>query len=159
MPPASRPCESSRQVLKAFDVEPNDEIVEGVLLGTGMQAKFPMEDTAHSIQNADDVAAVLRSYAKENDEPEIAALFRPNPLEAELVAELSPSNQVRPMRAWPRAWPRACVACMCCVCATRRELAAIASFVPCSALSPPPPAHPLMRPAASPKPPGLAAAP
>ena len=51
------PSLSSSQVLRAFDVEPNDETVEGVLLGTGMQAKFPLEDTSHSIQNADEVAA------------------------------------------------------------------------------------------------------
>ena len=41
------------------------------------------------------MAAILKSYAKENDEPEIAALFRPNPLEGELVAEISTSNEVR----------------------------------------------------------------
>ena len=31
--------------------------MEGVLLGTGMQAKFPLEGTSHSIENADEVAA------------------------------------------------------------------------------------------------------
>ena len=51
------PRGTSPQVLRAFDVEPNDETVEGVLLGTGMQAKFPLEGTSHSIENADEVAA------------------------------------------------------------------------------------------------------
>ena len=67
-------------VLEALGVPPLRSTIESVLLATGQQGAYPPVSTSKAIFNPTAVSQAIKRYALKEDDPEIAEMFRPNPL-------------------------------------------------------------------------------